>query len=229
MKILTNEDSTWMETVEKKIPKERVIFKKGRIHNYKATYLNSKGELLSQNEVNIHSTGERWEQQPEKQDLIYYEFPTYKSDSIKLSNYNINKELQNWTGKQSEGIIENVEEVWMHPIRVNQYKFTEVAPFPEVRFPLEKGKKWKSSLTINKGWGEWNNLEIANKYKITGRTKYTLSSLKIDCWIIESTSKSSIGKSTLYSLFTNEYGFVKMVYRNYKKEKLIFELIKVTD
>ena len=123
----TNLDS--LEFTERRIPKVRKIFKAGRIYHYRAIYLASNNDTLSNSLVNMKTTGERWEWQPEKQDLIYYEFPDYKADSIKLCNHYINKEFQFWAGKTGEGVIENIDQVWMHPIRINQYKFTEVAPF----------------------------------------------------------------------------------------------------
>lgn len=228
-KTVVTEDSTWTENGERKIPKKRVIFSKGRVHTYNATYLNPEGEVLSSNRIKVVSTGERWEGQPEKQDRIVYEFPDYTKDSIELWDHAINLELQNWTGSQSEGVIENAEQVWMHPIRVNQYKFTQVAPYPDVRLPLEKGKKWESSAHIFNGWGEWNHFRTSSEYEVLGKTTYELNSTKIDCWVVESTLKSSIGKSALTTLFNEKYGFVKMVYRNYEDEELIFELIEVKD
>jgi len=226
-KTVVTEDSTWTENVERKIPKKRVIFRKGRVYTFKATYSNSEGEVLSSNQVKVVSTGERWKWQPEKQDRITYEFPDYEKDSLQLWDHEINLELQNWKGSQSEGVIENAERVWMHPIRVNQYKFTQVAPYPDVRLPLEKGKAWESNALIFNGWGEWNHLKTTSKYKVIGKTPYELNSTEIDCWVVESTLNSSIGNSTLTALFNEEYGFVKMVYLNYEDEELIFELIEV--
>ncbi len=223
----TNFDS--LEFTERRIPKVRTIFKKGKTYRYKAIYLASNKDTLSNGFVYMKTTGKRWEWQPEKQDLIYYEFPDYKADSIKLRNHKINKELQLWEEKTGEGVIENVEQVWMHPIRNNQYKFTEVAPFPKVSFPIKKGKKWDGSLNINDGWGEWNGETIKYKYKVSGQTTYLLGDLKIDCWIIKSVSTCSLGNSKLTMLFNKEYGFVKMEYRNYENETLVFELINIEE
>lgn len=218
-----------LEFSERRIPKMRKIFKKGKVYHYKAIYIGSNNDTLSNSLVNIRTTGLRWDQQPEKQDLIYYEFPDYKADSIKLSNHNINKEFQHWKGKTGEGVIENIERVWMHPIRINQYKFTEVAPFPEVHFPLKKGKKWGDQLMIGNGYGEWIGQTVKSKYKISGRATYLLEGSEISCWVIKSVAKCSSGKSKLITLFNENFGFVKMEYQNYEKEKLVFELINVEE
>jgi hypothetical protein len=124
-----------------------------------------------------------------------------------------------------------VERVWMHPIRVNQYKFTEVAPFPEVFFPLQKGKKWDGGETsIFEGWDEWSGQTVKSKYKISGKATYLLKKgSEISCWVIKSVAKCSSGKSKLLALFNEEYGFVKMEYQNYENEKLVFELIDVEE
>ncbi|MFV0390790.1 MAG: hypothetical protein ACK5KP_02725 [Paludibacteraceae bacterium] len=218
-----------LEFTERRIPKIRKIFKAGKVYYYKAIYIASNNHTLSNSNVIMKATGERWEWQPEKQDLVYYEFPNYKADSIKLRNHDINKELQLWKNQTGEGVIENFERVWMHPIRINQYKFTEIAPFPAVQFPLIKGKKWGNTTMIDEGWGEWNGETVEYKYKITGRTTFQLDDFQIDCWIIKSASKCSLGKSKLTTYFNDEYGFVKMIYKNYKNEKLVFELIKVEE
>lgn len=225
--INTNLDS--LEFTERRIPKVRRIFKAGKTYHYKAIYLASNNDTLSNRFVLMKTTGKRWEWQPEKQDLVYYEFPNYKDDSIKLSNHDINKEFQFWNSQTGEGVIENIEEVWMHPIRINQYKFTEIAPFPEAQLPLEKGKKWSNPTMIDAGWGEWNGLTIENTYKITGQTIFKLNDLKIDCWIIKSVANCQLGESKLTTYFNEEYGFVKMAYENYENEKLVFELINIEE
>jgi|GEM_PF-1100925 len=227
--IISKADSSWIESYERKIPKKRIIFKKGKVYHYKAIYISSNNDTLSNSFINIIATGDRWNEQPETQDLIYYEFPNYRTDSIKLSNHYINKELHAWKGKIGEGVIENIEQVWMHPIRANQYKFTEVAPFPEVHFPLQKGKKWKRIVNVIKGWGEWNGQTVISKYKISGQTTYQEGDIEINCWIIKSVSKCSSGKSKLNTFFNEEWGFVKMEYHNYENEKLVFELVNVEE
>ena len=226
--INTNLDS--LEFTERRIPKVRRIFKAGKTYHYKAIYLSSKNDTLSNSYVNMETTGlRRPDADSEKQDLVYYLFPNYKADSIKLSNHFINKEYQNWTGKNGQGIIENIENVWIHPIQSNQYKFTEVAPFPEANLPLQKGKKWEGTTTGIIGWGEWDGQTVKSKYKISGQEIYLLGDLKIDCWVIKSVARCSSGKSKLTTLFNEEYGFVKMEYQNYEKEKLVFELIKMEE
>lgn len=229
LKIISNSDSTWTEQCERKIPKKRIIFRKGKTYHYKAIYTGSNNDTLSNSFVYMKTTGERWEEQPESQDLVYYEFPDYKADSIRLSNHFINREFQSWTREKGEGVTENIERVWIHPIRANQYKFTEVAPFPEVELPLQKGKKWVNITNGIKAWGEWDGQTVKNKYKITGKTFYQLEDFTIDCWIIKSVAKCQSGKSKLITLFNEDYGFVKMDYQNYENEKLVFELMDVEE
>ncbi len=228
--IISKGDSSWIESYERKVPKKRIIFKEGKNYHYKAIYLSSNNDTLSNSYVNMETTGlRRPDADSEKQDLVYYVFPNYQADSVKLSNHFVNKERQYWTGKNGQGVIENVENVWMHPIQSNQYKFTEVAPFPDVYFPLQKGTKWDNSVTGINGWGEWDGQTVKCKYKITGQAAYLLGDLELDCWIVKSTSRCSSGKSKLTTLFNEEYGFVKMEYQNYEKEKLVFELINVDE
>lgn len=227
LRVVSSDDSTWTEHCERKIPKVRTIFKAGRKYCYKATYVDKDKDTLSHSFVFLKTTGERWEDQPESQDLVYYEFPNYQTDSMRLVNHYINKKLQLWTRERGEGVVENAEWVWMHPIRVNQYKFTEVAPFPDIQRPIQKGKKWVNSINVIDGWGDWNGLTVKCRYCILGQTSFELEGSKVACWVIKSTSKCSAGKSKLITLFNEDFGFVKMEYQNYEKESLVFELIGV--
>ena len=49
----------------------------------------------------------------------------------------------------------------------------------------------------------------------------------IECWEIYAHSVFELGESQAIFYFNEDYGFVKMDYVNYKKQKLIFELQKV--
>ena len=128
------------------------------------------------------------------------------------------------------GVIENVEVVWMHPFRLNQYNFTEVAPFPEVKFPLKIGKAWTGNLNIQQGWGDWENTHGYFQYQITLKEDITTLFGKIEnCWKIESKSKYEFGQSKLVYWFSEKFGFVKMDYINYGNQTLEIELEEVNE
>ena len=146
----------------------RNVFKPCREYTYSAKYWDSEYNLISQERVWMMATGQGWEYQPDRQDeiIIQYQYDSTKIDQI--NQYSLNPEFQYWTAKTNTGIIETSSETWMHPFRSNQYAFTEVAPFPSVRFPLEQGKVWSSNLDIYEGWGVWANSTLNNTYEVIG-------------------------------------------------------------
>lgn len=221
------EDTVWFEEYIKKIPKSREIFKKGKNYIYQAKYFDEFGNLLSDNNIKLIPTGKRTDFAPETQDLVIYEFMNYKSDSINLHNRQLNYEMNYWTNESNEGIIENEEEIWIHPMRTNQYKFTEVAPFPEIRLPLEIGKEWESSLNIKDGWGEWSNKTCTNIYKVIRKDSFNLNNNQILSWIVTAKSECPFGESKLEYQFNEKYGFLELKYLNYQKEILEIKMINI--
>ena len=124
-----------------------------------------------------------------------------------------------------EGIIENEEEIWIHPMRQNQYKFTEVAPFPTIKFTLNIGKSWESTVNIFEGYGEWDNKSVVSNYEITGQVEFKYKNKLFNCWIIYAEAIFEDGNSSLELLFNENLGIVKMKYQNYESEELVIELI----
>jgi len=221
------EDTLWFEPFEKKTPKVRHIFKKGKDYIFQATYKDRNGKILSNSKISIIPSGERISFAPERQDRVTYIYENYQEDSIKLVNHKLNPKYQNWVNKAEEGIIENIEKVWIHPMRQNQYKFTEVSPFPEIELPIEIGKEWESTLNISNAFGEWANTSGVSEYKIIGRDSFYFQNNKIECWKIESKSKFPFGTSFLNYKFNKDYGFVELNYQNYFEENLVVKLVGI--
>jgi len=127
------------------------------------------------------------------------------------------------------GVIEDEKSVWMHPFRSNQYNFTEVAPFPEVRFPLQVGATWSSKLTVYEGWGKWENSTIEDSHRIMGKENITVPFGELETWQVSSEASAPFGTSTQKVWFHEELGFVKIVIHNYQGQTLEIALAQVTD
>ena len=134
-----------------------------------------------------------------------------------------------WKTSRVEGVNENGRQFWIHHIRDNQYKFTEVAPFPDVNLPANKKVKIKSTLQIEEGWGAWTNEIVQFRYKHLGKSTFNLSGKTIDYWQFFAKSRASFGKSQILYKFSDEYGFVEMKYENYNKETLVFTLVEAIE
>lgn len=128
------------------------------------------------------------------------------------------------------GLIEDEYQVWTHPPRQNYpFIYTEAAPFPDITFPIEINKTWKSSGVIPKGRYKEIGIDkskVKYNYKIIDKENLnTPFKLLKDCWKIESKGfNNKIGESLHTFYFHHEYGFVFCRYTLANKEVLILEL-----
>lgn len=131
--------------------------------------------------------------------------------------------------KTITGIVEDSNQVWIHPPRSNYpFIYTEASPFPEVMLPLEKNKKWSGELIIPIGNFKEIGLDrskVSCNYTILGKEniKTTYKNFE-NCWKIESLAVSKIGKAMHVYYFDSHYGFVYSVYSFPNGETLIIEL-----
>lgn len=207
------------------------VFKPCRQIIFNARLWDSEFNLISESKIWMMATGNPWEHAPDRQRelVIQYEYDEVAIDEI--IDASINRELvsNEWRKQETTGIIEDENTIWMHPFRSNQYAFTEVAPFPSVRLPLEVGFSWSSSLNIYAGWGEWSHSTLSNTYTITGYELVQLPYGELEAWKIESSTQAKFGNSTHNFWFHHDLGFVKMVINNYANQTLEIELLDVIE
>ena len=216
-----------------RIEKRRDVFKPCRTVVYSAKLYSKNQELLTNEIITIRSTGKRWEHQIEKQDEIIIKYD-FNNDSIGIVNsYQLNKTRinPNWLSLETTGVIENVERIWTHPFRSNQYNFTQVAPFPQIELPLRIGKKWTdNSISLGESFGDWANMKVNSEFEIIEKsdiqTKY--GEFK-NSWKIKAVSKFPLGESELVYWFNEKYGFVKLNYTNYGAQILTIEVIDIKE
>lgn len=230
--ILDDNGSPLRDTILGGIEKRRTVFKPCRELIYKAEFKTETGELISDSRIKMMAKGKRWQFQPEKQDEILIQYEFTQDDFDRNKKHQLNKGIisDKWEGEVTEGIIENIEQIWMHPFRFNQYNFTEVAPFPEVKLPLHIGKKWTGTVHIQEGWGDWENTHKYSKYEVVDKETIETNFGSIEnCWKIESKAKFELGQSTFDYWFNEKLGFVKMNYKNYGNQTLEIDLAEVKE
>lgn len=155
--------------------------------------------------------------------------PDYNQTVISYKYPQVNGERK---FSSSTGVIENEKNVWIHPPRDRLFRILEINPFPFIQTPYEIGNKWNWSLKIGSYWGDerWQTWEesIENQYdyEIVDKKKVNLQIGEVDCYLIESTATSSIGKTKLLAYFNMELGFVKLDYTNIDSTKTVLELIE---
>ena len=136
--------------------------------------------------------------------------------------------------KEETGMVENKNNIWLHPPRSNFFKILEIAPFPYIKFPKEnKGLQWSDEITIGNHWSDdrwasWEgNLKLFLNYKIEKKTKLPTKYGNIDVYMVHAKSESAIGISTLDMLYNKEMGIIRMTYNILDKYKIQFELTDI--
>jgi hypothetical protein len=131
----------------------------------------------------------------------------------------------------STGVVDNSENVWVHPIRSGFFGSLETCPFPFVKKPLKIGQEWTDAMLIGEGWanklwGEWKGQILLNyNYRITEKKVIETQIGEIECFIIESSAVSEMGTAKLKSYFSLDYGFIKLEYELWNNIKVNMTII----
>lgn len=131
------------------------------------------------------------------------------------------------------GLIEDKNRIFLHPPRDKFFNILEFAPFPDIRLPLNIGKKWNSSINIPDTWVrrdlKWKGeLLINNEYTVIGSEDMITKFGKLKCFRICSTNKDKKINSKLIMYFNEIYGIVTYHYFNYDGSQIIFNLESIT-
>ena len=111
-------------------------------------------KLISDEKISIFITGNSWEYDSSQAEVLLIYKTDYDENSIeKIRSFGINTEINNrqWVNQSATGIKDNEKMVFLHPFRDKKYYFTEIAPFPEVIYPLYVGKTWSAALNTGGG------------------------------------------------------------------------------
>jgi len=130
----------------------------------------------------------------------------------------------------NEGIIENHENLWMHPLRSYQMWPTFTAPWPYVSYPLTVGKKYKWWKKLDGDWGsdkyvQWDKIiHFDYEYEVVGTEVQNIKGKAIEAYIIKATGQSELGKTTVDFYFNPTLGFVKCDYTLMDNSKITLYL-----
>jgi hypothetical protein len=131
------------------------------------------------------------------------------------------------------GIVENEQNVWLHPNRSKFFKSLQTAPYPYIHVDKSIGYTWSDQMMIGDYWssplwGEWKKgLLLDYTYTITDEVELTTALGVLHCQKVVSSAKSRLGETTLISYFSKEYGFVRMEYKLLTGLEVVLDLTKV--
>jgi hypothetical protein len=189
---------------------------------YKAVYVNEKNDTISNELIEIKNTGEPWKVDPRQTRAVYTYHPEFK-DELFLPT--LHKLPLDRIKETKEGIIDNGQELYIHPIRKNQYYLTEIAP----SLNYIKGKYFvsNSKTQIGQGWGAFKGT-LKSKYEKKGFEDVQINGSNYEnCEKFYALGKHRLGKSSITYYVHAKYGFVKMHYQFFNKHQIIFSLVEV--
>lgn len=199
-------------------------------YQYKALFIDINGDTLTNEKVVLQSTGQAWDVQKTQILANYTYFPDsiayfFRDPRFKETQYiHINSESRS-------GVVETDSSVWIHPFRDNQYLYTEVAPFPNVKKnKLIVGSEWSGGITfIMTGWGKFRG-RLKSTYHVSNMIEKEFDNQRLsECWVIDATGiHNKLGTSTLNIVYHKKYGFLEMNYVFYNGAKIQFTLEEVT-
>lgn len=172
---------------------------------------------------------------------LFAEDTLVRSDTIFLTVYDERLLLaQNkiiWSYAQGDslismeltGIVETKDRLWIHPPRFKRnpfdhVRFTEYAPFPEIRFPLSIGDNWADELTLLTYETEESGPSVHTTYNVRDLVTEDGDSV----YTIHSTGTSGLGTYEHAYRFSLSRGFLEMHYSIPSGEELHIRLIAMT-
>lgn len=219
------------------LPDSLVIFNANRTYHYHAVFVSPTGDTLSQERITLQPSREPWAFQKKTQTAFQVVYNYTLQDSLTFLTHTNPKTKRSdkperylWEKQETTGAIENKQSVWIHPIRSNQYNYTEIAPFPSVKLDSLQAGEWQNTMLILMGWGAFKGKSI-NHYQVKKQETRQYGALTLpNCWLIHAVGEhSKLGKSYLDFYFHPQYGFTEMRYRFYDGTRISFVLEQVLD
>lgn len=137
-----------------------------------------------------------------------------------------------WNNEMT-GVIENSQNLWLHPPRTGLFGVLELNPFPYIKQPLTVGAEWTWKLAFGDHWADkrwlvWKGKnENTIRYKVTGKSLITNNLGTPTCYVVESEAKSALGSTKLVSYYNTKFGFVKLAYTNIDNSRITLDLQSV--
>ncbi len=229
---------------------ETAYFETKRDYIFKALYIDSVGDTITNEKLIIRIPDRRWIAQPQVQKSVIY---IYGTDTTDYKNYvdpdsyfrERNVRLYNKRGKfpivkkETTGGLESnrYSYLYMHPPRANQYRMLFHAPHPYF-FYSALDKEIDTAIITNQQFYGAGYMRQQYIYQKLGQEKFLGDSIEFYSVDVSSElistkeyykDKLDFYSSTLDALFCLEYGFVKLHYEFKSGVKIQFDLVEVKE
>lgn len=177
--------------------KENKLYQSGKIWNYEAEYRNA--DSLFNYDIQMIPGGSFLFQQKIKWLVIV-------PDSLRTEGFLFRSDA-------TTGFIENEEKIWLHPPRTHSFKYiTQLAPYPQVQFPLVLGDTIKGSINMVGNWGAWNGKSTS--YELVLTSKEYSAIYQDSLWVLQGRGVLEQDTATVTHRFSETKGFVESLYEN---------------
>jgi hypothetical protein len=161
---------------------------------------------------------------------IMMDKPDYDQTEVFLYHYNADmKPLET----ELTGVVENKVNVWLHPFRFHALEILQLSPFPYIKLPLKPGQIYYWNLDIGEKWPEFKafnwtgKLTLNCKYVVQGKERLSLPLGHVQTIKVEGVANTASGHSTLTSYFSEQFGFVKLIYHNLDGSSIVMTLKQI--
>ena len=213
-------------------------------YKYQVTKLDAKGDILSKEVVYMRIPTElNTEAYDNGRVNFIWEYPNHETYETTLSPTSKAITGYDWVSADTTTLSFD-EQLYLHPMRDNQYYQTEVSAHPSIKFSNLEDGKYETKIVILNGFGKYKMQEYLSKHTVIGKRDFKMNEEVVDCYEItaETTVEgfsfgSSKGKrheifgeaeviNKTTSLVSGKYGFVKIHYEFYDGEQLFMEMVE---
>jgi hypothetical protein len=125
--------------------------------------------------------------------------------------------------ESTTGFIESENRIWLHPPRVDKFKFiTQLAPYPEVNLPLKMDDTIEGSIKMFAKWDEWTGHSSDYYLTVEADTTVTFMDNMEGGYLLRGCGVILNDTSCVSYIFSLSKGFIYAGYQNNKGE--IFEM-----
>ncbi|MCC5916591.1 MAG: hypothetical protein JJU02_04610 [Cryomorphaceae bacterium] len=129
------------------------------------------------------------------------------------------KHPEKFLSESTTGFTETVEGIWLHPPRVDKFRYiTQLAPYPEVKFPLTLNDTIAGSIHMMGNWGDWTGHSSSFHLTVASDTVLKNAGATESAFVLKGCGTILNDISCVSYVFSPNRGFVYAKYQNSRSE-----------